>query len=108
MSRRRPALSYRLMMGLMGPFEYWLNLTCKSFIRLASEKYERPLTTGERVRQAIHRVMCGICRVQERRLEQIRALTLEIGRVSLEDTNIQLSPEARDRIRNALIDAGGQ
>ena len=60
MTRPRPSLLYRLMMHVMGPVEYISNLTCRSFTRLASEKYERPLTTGERIRQAIHRAMCGL------------------------------------------------
>lgn len=107
MNRRRPNWLYRCANVFIGPLEYWLNLTCQSFIRLASEKYERDLTKAERFRQAIHRAMCAICRAQERRLGQIRAVVREISREPLDDANVQLSPEARERIRNALRGRGG-
>jgi len=102
---RRPGLFYRWMMAFIGLFDRWLHLSCRSFVRLASQKYERPLGRGERLRQALHRMMCRICRVQERRMDQLRTVTHELGRDVAASPEVELSAEARERIRQAVARA---
>ena len=96
----RPNLLYRMMMSFIGRFDRRLHLSCRSFIRLASEKYERPLGRLERFRQVVHRMMCRICRIQERHMDQLQALTGEIR--EREDGAEPLSDMAKQRIQNAL------
>jgi len=102
---RRPGWFYRGMMGMVGFFEPLLFMSCRAFIRLASAKYERPLRFGERVRQAMHRAVCRLCRSQERRLDQLRELARELGRQAFEDSNAELSPESLQRMRAAMTEA---
>jgi hypothetical protein len=97
---RRPGLLYRSMMSFMGLFDAWLHLSCRSFVQTASCKYERPLTAGERFRQALHRIMCHICRIQERRMDQLRALVRDLGHG--DDAQDELSPESLRRMREDM------
>lgn len=96
---------YRWMMGLLGLFAPWLDLSCRSFMHLASEKHERELHPGERLRQGMHRAMCSVCRVQERHLDQLRDLAHEAVDSALDEQEEQLSDEATDRIRQAMAEA---
>jgi hypothetical protein len=105
---RRPGLFYRVMMGFLGLFDRWLHLSCRSFVRTASEKHERPLRLGERLRQMMHRAMCRICRVQERRMDQLRDLAQEIGRTAVDEIDVELTPEATERMRQAMEQAASQ
>jgi hypothetical protein len=102
---RRPGWFYRWMMAFLGLFDRWLHLSCRSFIRLASEKYERPLGLGERMRQAMHRMMCSICSIQEWRMDQLRALAHDVGHHATDDAQAELSPEAVERMRKAMAEA---
>lgn len=99
---RRPAWLYRVMMAFLGLFDRWLHLSCRSFIHTASQKYERPLRPGEKVRQSLHRAMCEICRVQEQHMDQLRELSHDIGRSDEDDPDVTLSDEATERIRLAM------
>lgn len=105
---RRPGRCYRAVMGFLGLFDRWLHLSCRAFIRLASEKHERPLTLGERRRQTVHRLMCGICRLQERRMEQLLTLAHDVAHHSGEDSRAELSPESIERMRRAMAKAPGK
>ena len=99
---RRPGWIYRLMMSVIGLFDRWIHLSCRAFMRLASERFERDLTTGERMRQGLHRAMCGLCRLQERRMGQIRTLAHELGRTPDDLSQLHLSEAATRRIREAV------
>ena len=87
---------------IMVRVEVWFELTCKSFIRRASDSYERPLKPGEKIRQVIHRFMCRICRLQERRMHQLHALAHELGQASPDEGDARLSPDTVERIRRAM------
>jgi hypothetical protein len=102
---QRPGWLYRWMMGLAGLCEPLLFMSCRSFIQLASARYERPLGRAERVRHAMHRAICRICRIQERRMDQLRALALSLGHHAMEESDATLSPEAIERMRHALTAA---
>jgi len=90
------------MMAFLGLFDSWLHMSCRAFVLLASEANERELTRTERWRQAMHRAMCRMCRVQEARLEKLRALAQDLGRSAPERSEACLCEEARERIREAM------
>lgn len=92
----------RAVAAFVGLLERWLSLSCRSFIRRASEALDRPLGPGERVRQTMHRLMCRVCRTQERRMGQLQALARELGTSALDDGRAELSDERAERIRRAL------
>jgi hypothetical protein len=105
---RRPGWLYRWMMAFLGLFDRWLHLSCRSFIGLASDKYERPLGWGERLRQTMHRAMCRLCRIQERRMDQLRALAHEVAHQADDDAHAELSPQALERMRTAMAEASAR
>ncbi len=103
---------YRWSMAFIGLFDRWLHLSCRAFIQVASEKYDRPLSLVERIRQALHRAMCRVCRIQEQHMDQIHTLAKELahpdepsGAAGSEAGDIALSEGARARIRRALKQA---
>jgi len=83
-------------------FEQWLDLTCRSFIHRVSEGFERTLSPLEKLKQTTHRLICSVCRVQERRLAQLRALVSMLGKTSPDTPAEQLSTHAVERIREAM------
>jgi len=101
---RRPGWFYRWMMGFMGLFDRWLHLSCRSFIQVVSESYERPLRPGERISQAMHRAMCSLCRLHEKRMHQLRELAQETGRTAVGEVHATLTAEAAERIREAMAE----
>lgn len=94
-------------MAILGRLEYWLNLDCKSFIRLASDRFERPLHRRERFRQAIHRAICHLCRLHEKRMDQLHRLVYEVARSEGGNSKPQLTPTTVERIRRAMDQAAG-
>lgn len=90
------------MMWLMTPAEKLLQITCRDFIQLASEKTDRPLSATETGRYYLHRMMCRICRNQEKRIHQINHLAGEAIRECADDEAVKLAAEARDRIRERV------
>jgi hypothetical protein len=93
------------MMGFVGLFERLLFMSCRSFIRLASAKHERPLGMVERIRHAMHKIICRICRAQERHMDQLHALANSLGHHAMDESDAELSPEAMGRIRQAVAQA---
>lgn len=102
---RRPGWSYRWMMAFLGLFDRWLRLSCRRFVRLASDKHERPLALGERMRQSMHRAMCSLCRIQERHMDWLRALARELGSHAADEDRAELSSESVAKIRRAMAEA---
>ncbi len=76
-------------------------LTCKDASRLASEKLDRALSLRERLSLRMHLWMCVNCHRFERQIGMIRKLLHQPVDPSYE-TEKELSPEARERIRKAL------
>jgi hypothetical protein len=97
-----PSRSYRVMMWMMSPAEKLLQITCRDFIQLASEKTDRPLSATETSRYYLHRMMCRICRRQEKRIQQINHRAGESIRKSANDGSVKLAAEARERIRDRV------
>ncbi len=84
-------------------------LTCKDASHLLSERQERPLTFRERWGVRLHLWICESCRRFERQLATIRqAMDFLRGRAEAEAQGSDLSPEARERIRQALAEERGR
>lgn len=83
-------------------------LTCKDASRLISESQERPLGFLERWGLRLHLWMCVSCRRFEQHLALMRQALRKYGRQVEAEANdpdtdgIDLSPEARERIRQAV------
>jgi hypothetical protein len=78
-------------------------LTCKEASHLISERQERPLGLRERLGLWFHLLICVYCRRFERQVAMLSRALRELGRRGGADADgIDLSPEARDRIRKAM------
>lgn len=105
----RPPRLYRVMTAIMAPVEGLLRFNCRHFMRLASERCDRPLSTSETLFYHAHRWMCGICRRQEKRLQQVRALVNSSTHASMDDGTVHLAEDARAHLQRRLAQelAGG-
>lgn len=80
-------------------------LTCKDASHLISERQERPLGRRERLNLWLHLLICKYCRRFERQIAMLSRALNELGRRGGADADgIDLSPEARERIRKALAE----
>ena len=104
---RRPGRMYRWMMSFLGLFERFLYLSCRAFAELASAALERRLSRGERMRQAVHRSMCGLCRKHKRHLLNLHAAAHALARADDLPVDTRFSAERLDRIRKTLGEATG-
>lgn len=90
------------MMRIMAPVEWALHFSCRNFMRLASERCDRPLGPGETLMFHAHRWMCGICRRQEKRLRQLRALVHASAQASIDDLDVRLDDDTRAELQKRL------
>ncbi len=74
-------------------------IDCSEATRLTAATPERPLSLGERIGLALHRLLCPPCRFYRRQLEAMRraARDLEAGA-----PDAGLGDDARARIREKL------
>ena len=80
-------------------------LNCKDASQLISEHQERPLGFRERWSLRMHLWLCINCRRFERQIALMRqALRLLGKRAEADADNMDLPPEARERIRKALAE----
>jgi predicted anti-sigma-YlaC factor YlaD len=80
-------------------------LTCKDASHLISQRLERPLGWRERMGLRLHLLMCQYCRRFERQMALLRTALRKLGeRSEAEQQDIDLPPEARERIRQALAE----
>ena len=83
-------------------------LSCKDASRLTSDSQERKLGLRERLNLRMHLWMCVNCRRFERQIQFMRkALHLLSRRAESDMDDIELSAEARERIRKALNERDG-
>jgi hypothetical protein len=94
----------------LAAMENSLAATCRDFIQLASERQDRALTVREKARYWLHRVICSICRKQERRTQQLGRLADSVVERAGRDAGIKLPEEARNRLleRLRLLGEGGE
>jgi hypothetical protein len=83
-----------------------LSASCKQAARLQSEALDRRLSLSERIGLRIHLFLCAWCRRYGQQIAFLRA----IGKTCAEEHDhlptLQLSPEARERIRQKLETEG--
>jgi len=78
-------------------------MTCKDASHLVSEGQDRPLGFRERWSLRMHLWMCANCRRFARQLDLMRkAMRLPGWRAEDDVPGADLTPEARERIRNTL------
>lgn len=75
--------------------------SCREAVRLATEAIDRPLGLRRRVVLRVHLLMCGACRAYRRQVGALDRLVRQRAGAEpgLDDL---LTPEARERIRQAL------
>ncbi|MDH5763842.1 MAG: zf-HC2 domain-containing protein [Nitrospinota bacterium] len=80
-----------------------LRVTCEDTTPLISELMDHNLPLGKRLRLRIHLGMCGVCKIYEKQLEVIRALSQKLGG---DDAPTQkdaaLSDQAKIKIKETL------
>lgn len=77
--------------------------SCKKASRLVSEALERDLSRGERFSLRFHLCICNMCRRYRKQTRFLQEAGREL-RETLEtsDSEERLSPQVRERIREAL------
>jgi len=79
-------------------------LSCKETTLLVSESMDRTLPLGRRLAKRFHLMMCVLCARYERQLLMLREVLKRLG--AEEDLpgpdDVTLSPEAKERIKQAL------
>jgi len=86
--------------------KYILTLSCDEATRLASATMDRRLSSVERVGLRMHYLCCRFCRRYRRQLHLIRQLLRRRDAQIAAEADASaatLPPDARDRIRRALI-----
>lgn len=79
--------------------------SCKEVSRLVSESMDRELTFRQRFSMRLHLMMCSLCSRFRRQLAFLREAALAFGEGGEEGgqpANLQLSPQARARIKQIL------
>ena len=76
--------------------------TCKAIAPLISQSLERPLTLRERVVLEVHLYVCVWCVWYLKQLNALRAACLVRGKEDDTPAAVELSDDARERIRRAL------
>ncbi len=83
-----------------------LTLRCEEADRLMSDSLDRRLTWSERVALKGHVAVCRGCRRARQQLLILRQTIRKSLEIASAAGDEMLSPEARDRIRQALKDSG--
>ena len=78
-----------------------MKIECSEASTLTSASYDRKLTAGEIVRLAIHRLICGPCRLYKKQLETMRRCASRLAGND-EPPRETLKQDARERIRARL------
>jgi len=77
-------------------------LTCKQASRLVSQSLDRPLSWSERARLRFHLFICDACTHFNRQLRLLSNAVKRMAQYTENDSAIQLSLEARDRISREI------
>jgi hypothetical protein len=79
--------------------------SCKEVSRLVSESMDRDLPFRQRLSMRLHLLMCSLCSRFRRQILFLRDAAHSFGEASEEGellADVQLSPEARARIKETL------
>jgi hypothetical protein len=80
-------------------------LSCKEISRLVSESLDRELPLGQRLSMRLHLMMCSLCSRFRRQMLFLHRAARAFGAAGEADklpAQVRLSPEARQRIKQAL------
>lgn len=80
----------------------WGTMSCRIFMHLTSDQFERHLHIDERISQKLHRKICETCRTQERHLKQMHELSGELDMHKKQFSDREMSVEAKARIAQAV------
>ena len=95
---------YRVIGAWMAPLERALGIDCRTFTRLASRRMDGPATLRERAGYRLHRLICVLCRQQDRRMRNLGAVIDLAAREQRFDPEAALPDEAKTRIRRRVLD----
>ena len=77
-------------------------LTCKQASQLVSQSLDRPLSWSERIRLRFHLCICDACNHFNRQLRLLSHAVKRMAQYTENDSTIQLSLEAKDRISREI------
>ena len=83
-------------------------LDCKHATQLASRKMDKRLSLRQRLALRLHLLMCDACTQFVRQLQLMRKALAQLGRHIEHDSSVSLSPQARERIAQAVALQAGQ
>lgn len=95
---------YRVVGAWVVPVERALGIDCRRFTRLASRRMDGPTTVRERIAYRVHRMMCTLCRQQDRRMRRLGDVIELAAREQRFDADAMLPDDAKDRIRRRVLD----
>ena len=98
----RSALFYRAAMCVLAPIEWVLNANCRYFLRLSSARLDRQLKPVECLFYHLHRLICWICRSQDRRVQQLHSLFTVAKCDACLVKDETMSAEAKERLGKEL------
>lgn len=85
-------------------------LSCKQAAQLVSESLDRPLSLRQRLALKVHLLMCRFCSRYQRQTLFIRKAMRRLARQEEDSTSapsdLSLSPEARERIKQSIVKHG--
>lgn len=82
-------------------------LTCKQASRLVSQSLDRPLSWSERAKLKFHLMICNACRHFSRQLSLLSHALKRLVQQTENDSSIQLSLQAKERIAREMHHATG-
>jgi hypothetical protein len=89
--------------GLIAGWLIGLTPPCNEVVKLVSEDMDHPLPFGTRLKLRLHLKICEACERYRRQLRAIReAMRQNPDRVLGREPSAGLSPEARERLKQAL------
>ena len=77
-------------------------LSCKGASQLISQSIDRALTRRERLSLRLHLLICDVCRRFSRQLLVLTAAVKRLRDNTEADTEIQMPPETKQRIADAI------
>lgn len=77
-------------------------LTCKQASQIISQSLDNPLSWSDRVKLKFHLFICDACTRFSQQLRLIKDAVLRIKFETENDTSIQLSLDAKARIKQAI------
>jgi hypothetical protein len=87
---------------LMKRLTRMFRVTCADTNPLISELMDHNLPLGKRLRLRFHLGMCGVCRIYEKQLEIIQALSRKLGGDDAPTQSAVLSEQAKSKIKESL------